>query len=289
MAVIGLGAMGSRIAARLADAGHDLVVWNRDPAKAAPLTARGARLAASPGGAAGGVDVVLTMVSDPRALRDVTEGESGVAAGARPSTTLVQMSTVGPADVARLASILPDGVELLDAPVLGSLAEVESGNLRIFAGGAPDVIDRRTPLLSTLGTVVHTGALGTGTAAKLVANSTLFGVLAALGEALALAGGLGLPRDVAFEVLGATPLAEQAGRRRPSIESGDYPPRFALSLARKDADLILEAAEASSVDVPVAAAARAWLARAEEAGAGARDYSAVLAEIVPRRADRAAD
>jgi 3-hydroxyisobutyrate dehydrogenase-like beta-hydroxyacid dehydrogenase len=275
--------MGSRIAARVGDAGHELVVWNRDPAKAEALAERGAAVAATPAAAAGGADAVLTIVRDPQALRDVTEGAAGVAAGATAPATVIQMSTVGPADVSRLASVLPEGVELLDAPVLGSLAEVESGTLKIFAGGPPELVERWTPLLASLGTVVHTGPVGSATAAKLVANSTLFGMLAVLGEALALAEGLGLSRDVAFEILGATPLAAQAERRRASVESGDYPPRFALSLARKDAELIREAAASASLELPAAEAARTWLARAEEAGDGTLDYSATVAEILRDR------
>jgi 3-hydroxyisobutyrate dehydrogenase/2-hydroxy-3-oxopropionate reductase len=113
-----------------------------------------------------------------------------------------------------------------------------------------------------------------------VANSTLFGVLGLLGEALALARGLGLSSDAAFEVLAVTPLAAQAERRRPSIEGGDYPTRFSLSLARKDADLIRDAAEAVGADLRLGAAARAWLAEAEEGDERDRDYSAVLAHIL---------
>ena len=105
-------------------------------------------------------------------------------------------------------------------------------------------------------------------------------MLGVLGEALALADGLGLSRDAAFDVLAATPLAAQASRRRPSIERDHYPPRFALSLARKDADLILDAAQASGTDLRLAAAARTWFAQAEDAGLGDRDYSAVLERIV---------
>jgi 3-hydroxyisobutyrate dehydrogenase/2-hydroxy-3-oxopropionate reductase len=131
-----------------------------------------------------------------------------------------------------------------------------------------------------LGSVVHVGPLGAASAAKLVANSTLFGVLGALGEALALAQSLGLSREAAFEVLAATPLASQAERRRSSIENGEYPTRFALSLARKDADLILEAAKVSGADLRVAAAVRNWLAEAEDDGRGNQDYSAVLARIL---------
>jgi 3-hydroxyisobutyrate dehydrogenase-like beta-hydroxyacid dehydrogenase len=278
--VVGLGAMGSRIARRLEDAGHALVVWNRDPAKAEPLAAAGAVAAASPADLARRVEAVITMVSDPRALVDVTEGPDGVVAGMGEGTTLIQMSTVGPDAISRLAGQVP-GDALLDSPVLGSISEAESGTLNVFVGGEPEPVEQWEPLLSILGTVLHVGPVGAGTAAKLVANTTLVGVIGILGEALALADGLGLSRDAAFEVLAKTALADQAERRRSAVESGEFPPRFALYLARKDADLIHEAAaKAGVVDLRMTNGARDWLADAEEAGRGDADYSAVLALIL---------
>jgi 3-hydroxyisobutyrate dehydrogenase-like beta-hydroxyacid dehydrogenase len=279
VAVVGLGSMGSRIARRLLDAGHELVVWNRDPARTAPLTAAGAGAAESPAAAARQAEAVITMVSNPDALRDVTEGPAGVGEGLTPPTTLIQMSTVGTAATARLAALSEDA-GLLDAPVLGSVAEAEAGTLKIYAGGDEPLVERWTPLLATLGSVIHVGPVGAGSAAKLVANAILVGVIGVLGEALAVAQGLDLPREVAFEVLETTALADQAKRRRPSVDSGEYPARFALSLARKDADLILEAAGSSGLDLRVTEAARTWLADAEAAGLGDEDYSAVLAKIL---------
>jgi 3-hydroxyisobutyrate dehydrogenase-like beta-hydroxyacid dehydrogenase len=280
IAFVGLGAMGGRMARRLLDAGRELVVWNRDRAKAEPLVDAGATPAGSPAEAARGADAVLIMVSDPTALREVTEGPEGVAAGVEEPAVVVQMATVGPAAIERLAAALPEGVALVDAPVLGSLPEAEAGTLRIFAGGDPELVERLEPLLSNLGTVVRVGPAGAGSAAKLVVNSTLFGALGVLGEALALADGLGLSRDVAFEVLSTTPIAAQAERRRPAIEAGEYPPRFTLSLARKDADLVLDAADATGTDVRLGRAARDWLADAEEAGRGDEDYSVALEQIL---------
>jgi len=277
---IGLGAMGSRMAARLVEAGHELVVWNRDRTKAGPLVELGAKQAISPADAAERTEAVIVMVRDPQALREVTEGPAGIAAGASEATTVVQMTTVDPATISRLESSLPRGAGLLDAPVLGSLAEAEAGTLKIFAGGPPALVDRWRPLLSTLGAVVPVGPLGAATAAKLVANSTLFGTLGVLAEALALADALGLPRTVAYDVLAATPIAAQAERRRKSIESAEYPARFALSLARKDADLIAAAAAEKHVDLRLAGAARAWLAEAERDGAGELDYSAMIARVL---------
>jgi len=279
---IGLGAMGSRMAGRLLDAGHELVVWNRTAEKMTPLTERGATPAADPADAARRAEVVITMVADPAALQDVSEGPNGVAGGAADSTTVIEMSTVGPSAVSRLASVLPAGTGLLDAPVLGSLAEAEAGSLRIFVGGPDALAGRWTPLLSALGSPIHVGPVGSGASAKLVANTTLFGVLGTLGEALALALGFGLSREMAFDVLAATPLASQAERRRPSIEKGEYPPRFPLSLARKDAELITDAAAAAGVDMRLTQAAWTWLADADEAGWGHRDYSAILAWLLQK-------
>jgi 3-hydroxyisobutyrate dehydrogenase-like beta-hydroxyacid dehydrogenase len=277
VAVVGLGAMGSRIARRLLDTGHEVVVWSRDSTKAEALEELGATAAASPADAASGVGVVVTMVADPPALREVTEGPGGVVGGASEGTIVVQMSTVGPEPVRRLAEALPDGAQVLDAPVLGSVDEAEAGTLTIFAAGSDEVVTRMSPLLSELGIVVHVGPLGAGSAAKLVANSTLFGVLGVLGEALVLGGRLGLTRDETFRVLATTPLAAQAERRRPSIETGDYPTRFTLPLALKDADLVLDSADA---DLRLAAAARSWIADTITSGRGEQDYTAMLARIL---------
>ena len=282
VAVVGLGAMGSRIAGRLLETGHEVAVWNRTAAKAAALVARGARQAATPAEAALRADVVITMVTDARALAAVTEGGAGVADGVG-DATVVEMSTVGPAAVARLRAVLPPTVGLLDAPVLGSVTEAESGSLSIFVGGPEPLAERWIPLLSELGRPIYAGPLGSGAGAKLVANAALFGTVALLGEAVALARGLGLAHERTFDVLARTPLAGQAERRRPAIESGDHPRRFALALAR-DAGLIAEAAQTAGVDARVLAAAGSWISDAADAGLGDSDYTAVLRRIVVKAA-----
>lgn len=282
VSVVGLGAMGSRMALRLIASGHEVAVWNRSPHKLAPLLAQGATPAHSPREAAARSAAVITMVADPEALRTVSEGPDGIAAGAHPGLVVIDMSTVGPSAVLWFASLLGSEVGLVDAPVLGSLDEAEAGTLTIFAGGATEVVDQVEPLLAALGTVVRAGALGGGAAAKLVANSALFGTLAVLGETLALAQGLRLSREAAAAVLGATPLAEQARRRLPLIEDGTYPRRFPVSLARKDADLIIRASETAAVELPTLAAARSWLVATHDHGYGDLDYTALLATVLSR-------
>lgn len=278
--------MGSRMARRLVDARHEVTVWNRTAARAEPLVAAGAELAATPADAARASEVVFTMVRDARALSDVVDGAEGVLAGLQPGSVLIEMSTVGPAAVKELAARAPSGAGLLDAPVLGSRTEAEEGTLRIFVGGDGELFDRVSPLLEVLGQPLHVGDLGSGAKAKLVANSTLFAVLGGLGEALALGDGLGLSREATFEVLAASPLAAQAERRQAAIETGEYPPRFALSLARKDAELVAAAADEAGLDLRLAAAARSWLADAEEMGWGELDYSAALARMMGQEPKR---
>jgi 3-hydroxyisobutyrate dehydrogenase/2-hydroxy-3-oxopropionate reductase len=248
--------MGSRIARRLLNAGNDVVVWNRTPAKAEGFP----RVAATPAEAASEADVTITMLANPAALRAVAEQIE--------PRVLIEMSTVGPEAVRELAPHL----EVIDAPVLGSRSEAEEGTLHVFVGATPEQYAQWSPLLAPLGTTHHVGPLSAGASAKLVANSTLIGTIGVLGEALVLAQRLGLSRDAAFEVLSVSPLGAQAERRRPAVEANDYPPRFGLALARKDADLV----SAAAPDLRIAEAARSWFAEADDAGRGDRDYSAVL-------------
>jgi 3-hydroxyisobutyrate dehydrogenase-like beta-hydroxyacid dehydrogenase len=280
VAFLGLGAMGGRMARRLLEAGQDLVVWNRTADRATELASAGARTASSPAEAARQADVVMTMLATPAALREVVEASDGLAEGVRPGTAVFEMSTVGPEAITWLRSALPEDVALLDAPVLGSLTEVEAGTLRVFVGGQAEQYDRYSPLLSVFGLPMFVGPLGSGASAKLVANSTLLGALTLLGEAIALGEGLGLPPALVFDVLAATPLAAQAERRRPAIESRDFPRRFSLALAHKDADLLNEAAAQAGLNARLLAAARDWFAEADAKGLGEEDYSAILAWII---------
>ncbi|MEU6670241.1 NAD(P)-dependent oxidoreductase [Streptomyces sp. NPDC046727] len=285
--VIGLGTMGRAMALRLLRRGHRVTGWNRSPEALGPFTAAGGVAAASPRAVARGSEVVLVATSDERALREVTEGDEGALAGlAGTDAVLVQTSTVAPEAYRWLSAALPPGAGLLDAPVMGSVDAVRAGRLTVFAGGPPELVERCGPVLDDLGPVRRVGPLGAGSAAKLVANAALFGVLAQLGESLALADGLGLDRDTAFEVLAATPLAAQAERRRPSLEKDDYPARFSLLLAAKDLGLIREAARRHDVGLRLGEATWSWVETALAAGYGAEDYTVLLRSASRPAGDR---
>ena len=276
----GLGQMGTPMATRLLDAGVEVVVWNRTADRAAPLVEKGAHQAASPAEAAAGADVVATMLATADALDDVVFGAGGLATGLRPGATLVDMSTVGPEAVEAVAARLPEGVDMLDAPVLGSVTQATDGTLKVFVGGPDDVVARCRAVLGHLGRPIHVGPLGAGAAMKLVANSVLGALMTGLAEALALADGLGLDQAQVLDVLAESPIAATLRSKRDKVETGEYPPNFKLALAAKDLRLVTEAADRRGVDLRLAPAARSWLEEAagDEALAGL-DYSAVIAHV----------
>ncbi len=279
VAFCGLGQMGEPMAARLLDGDHELVVWNRSPERADALAERGARRAASPAEATTGAEVVITMLATPDALDEVVFGDDGVASGIEAGTTLVEMSTVGPDAVRSLAERVPDGVDVVDSPVLGSVSAATDGSLKLFVGGPEDQVERWRAVLEHFGTVSHLGPLGSGAAMKLVANATLATLMVGLGEALALADGLGLDASQVLGLLAESPIGVTAKSKKENIETGTYPPNFKLALAVKDVKLVTGAARGAGVDLRLGPAAQAWLEAAEEADLGAMDYSAVIAHI----------
>ena len=280
IAFLGLGQMGTPLAIRLLEAGHDLTVWNRTPARAQPLRDAGASVADTPAEAGRAADVAITMVTDPEALERVVFGPDGLADALGPGRLLLEMSTVGPDEIRSIAERLPDGVEVVDSPVMGSVPQAIAGELNVLTGGSDAAFERVRPILDTFGNVRHVGALGAGAAMKLVVNSTLGAAITALGEAIALADALGLDRGAALDVLSGSQLGAAVSAKRESIETRSYPPRFKLSLAAKDLRLVTEAAAKTGRELPVASAARRWLEQAVEAGSGDLDYSAVVATIV---------
>jgi 3-hydroxyisobutyrate dehydrogenase len=234
--VLGTGHMGAAMARRLLATGHRVAVWNRTPSRAAPLGEAGAVVATTPGEAAAGADLVITMLTDADAVEAVLFGAGSVATGLRPGALVAQMSTIGPDEVRAIAARLPEDVALLDAPVGGSVGAAEAGTLRVFAGGPDDVVDHAEPVLRDLGTVVRCGPVGSGAALKLVANTALVTALGGLHDALAVAEALGVDRAVALGSLAAGPLGGAIQRLTTPGAA------FAIALAAKDARLALRAA-----------------------------------------------
>ena len=259
VAFLGLGAMGRRMAARLARGGVEVTVWNRSRGQDEGFT----HVAETPAIAAAAADVVMLMLADEQAVAEVT-------AGLPRDRTVVDMSTSGP-DCARM---LGDRfLAACDAPVGGSLSEAEQGRLAIYAGGDAAVVERLEPLLQLLGSVHRMGELGSGQVVKLAGNMLMMANTAALAEALAVAGRSGLDPERTLAALAAGPGSSRAVTHKgPAMVRGEFgpPARFALRLAAKDARL----AEQLSGG-PVSELVAALYAQAVERGLGERDYSAV--------------
>jgi 3-hydroxyisobutyrate dehydrogenase-like beta-hydroxyacid dehydrogenase len=280
IAFLGLGNMGTPMAERLLQAGHDVTVWNRTAERAAPLAAAGAVVAASPAEAAKSAEFAITMLANPQALDEVLFGSRGLAWNLSPGQMLVDMSTVGPGAFRSAAARLPTGVTAVDAPVSGSVPQANSGELRIYVGADDESFERVRPVLEVLGEVHHAGPPGAGAAMKLVLNSTLTASIVALGEALVLAQVLGLDQRSVLDVLEDSSIGPTVRAKRANIEAGRYPPSFKLSLAAKDIRLALAAADEAGADLMTAATVRQWLDEAARQGAADLDFSAVVATIV---------
>lgn len=237
IAFLGLGHMGTPMARRLLASRHPLTVWNRTPAKAEPVVAEGAVLAEDPAGAVRDADVVVTMLAGPDALDAVA---AAAVPALRPGTYWIEMSTVGPDAVRRLDARLPDGVTLVDAPVMGSTDKAAAGALGILAGG--DGVDGVADVLARLGTVTRTGPPGSAAALKLVLNAAAIGAVALVAEVLRLADALGLDDTTARTALARGALAGAVSR----AFAEDV--HFGTALAVKDLDLATEAAELPALE-----------------------------------------
>ncbi|MFG3436839.1 Rid family hydrolase [Nonomuraea sp. NPDC047897] len=256
IAFLGQGRMGVPMARRLAESGHRVTVWRR-----------GAGLSVAE--AVAGADLVITMLRDPAAVREVL---AAALPGLRAGATVVEMSTVGPEAVAGLRALLPGSVGLVDAPVLGSVGPAAEGTLTVLAGGlsGPGVDGAGCrAVLGVFGAVREAGPLGAGAALKLAVMSALVPAQVLLAETFAYGEAHGVPRAALADVLAATPLGGLAERLRvPAGRTG-----YALGLAAKD--LSLAAWDGASL----ATAARRRLQEAEAAGLGDRDLTAIAAHL----------
>jgi 3-hydroxyisobutyrate dehydrogenase len=282
IAFLGLGNMGTPMASRLMNAGYDVTVWNRTAQRTEQLADQGARVAATPAGAAAGVEFAITMLATPEALDDVLFGTDGLAGGLSAGQTLIDMSTVGPDAFRSAAARLPAGVAAIDAPVRGSLPEARDGRLHIYVGARDEDYERARALLGVFGDVHHVGGAGSGASMKLVVNTTLTASMVVLGEALALGRSLGLDPLTLLDILADSPVGSTVRAKRANLEAGSYPANFKLSLAAKDMHLALEAADRAGLALHTAKTVSRWLDEAAEQGAADLDFSAVVETVLGR-------
>jgi len=282
LAVLGMGAMGSRMALSLLAAGHAVTVWNRDAARTEPLVAKGAVAAATPADAVGGADFAISMVRDIEASRAVwLDAKSGALAALAPHAIAIESSTISVAWARELAGIFAKKkLAIIDAPVSGSRKQADARELVYLVGGEEEAVEAARPILLAMGkSVEYAGPAGCGIAMKLMVNASMGVQVACLAELLAGTAKLGVPREKAMEIFAATSLCSPwVKANAPAILARDYAPQFPVELVEKDLQYELDAADAESAEVPVTRAAQQAYAKAKAQGLSDKNLTAI-AEI----------
>ncbi len=276
---IGLGIMGSRMAANLQKHGHSLVVFNRTREKAEPLMAKGATWADSPAALALQVEVIFTMLAYPDAVEETALGEDGFLRYPQPGQMWIDCSTVNPSFSRKMAAeAKARGVGFLGAPVTGSKGQAELAKLTFWVGGETIDAERYRPLLECMGNrIIYCGGQGMGASLKMVMNQLLGTAMAAFAEGLVLGESLGLSRELLFEaILGGPGAAPFLASKRERIESGSYEPAdFPLRWLQKDLHLAAVSAYEAGAAMPLTNAAKELYRLAIRNGRGGEDFSAI--------------
>jgi 3-hydroxyisobutyrate dehydrogenase len=282
VAVLGTGTMGAGMARSLLRAGHPVRVWNRTAARAEPLAADGATVAGSPEEAVRGAAVVLVVVFDTAAVLEVL---TAAADAADPGAVWLQTSTIGLDGTERVAALAAErGVRLVDAPVLGTKAPAEQGKLVVLLSGDRAAVDAAGPVIEAISArSLYAGdRVGAASALKLVCNSWIATQNAAIGQAIALAEGLGLDPELFLTATrGSAADSAYLHVKAELVRKGDYPPSFTLDGALKDVELMLAAARRTGVADDLLTGLRAVYRQAVDAGHGEEDMAAVYLAFRP--------
>ncbi len=281
IAFLGLGIMGSAMARRLAGAGFDVCVHNRNPARSAPF-AGVARIANSPAEAAQDADFIISMVADDTAARSLWLGDNGALSVAKPGAVCIESSTVSLDWIKDLAAAAAEkNCGCLDAPVTGSKAAAEDGQLTFMVGGDTKDIDRARPVLAAMSKgVTHLGPVGSGALFKLINNFVCGVQLASLAEAIAMIDGSSLNREQAIETLvNASPGSPLLKLVAPRMMKGDYTPNFIVRLMAKDLTYAVAEAGKMGLDLKTGRTALSEFAATAEAGFGDDDIAAIYKYI----------
>ena len=275
---IGLGIMGSRMAANLQEHGYDLVVFNRTRSKAQRLLDKGAVFAESPAKLAAQVDILFTMLAHPDAVAQAALRADGFLSHLKPNALWVDCSSVNPSFSKKMALAAGDRqIRFLDAPVTGSAPVAKEAKLVFWVGGdAIDVEGIRPLLLSMGGKIVHTGGHGMGTSMKMVINLLLGAAMASFAEAMALGQGLGLSQKMLFDsLLGMPAVAPFLASKRGTIESRIYEAEFPLRWMQKDMHLASMSAYEAGVAMPLTNLTKEIYRLAMRGGHETEDFSVI--------------
>jgi 3-hydroxyisobutyrate dehydrogenase-like beta-hydroxyacid dehydrogenase len=275
---MGLGIMGTPMAANLLKAGYPVMVYNRSPEKAEPLVKQGAGLASNPENLAKAAEVIIAMVTGPEALHDLLWGANGAGKALNSSKTFINMSSVSPRHTRELAAQLePTGALFIDAPVSGTKKPAEDGTLIILAGGPQDKVQELEPLFGAMGKkVVYCGAAGQGSMMKMFINLLLGMMMEGFAEVLNFGrlGGLSVP--AMLDTVFSGPLnCGLFQMKAPNLEKKSYPTAFPFKHMTKDIKFVLDTAYELKAPVPVAQTLLHLFQSGVAQGWGDEDISAI--------------
>jgi 3-hydroxyisobutyrate dehydrogenase-like beta-hydroxyacid dehydrogenase len=277
---IGLGTMGRPMARNILAKGHRLIVYDVQAAAVSALAEAGAAVARTPREVAEGSEIVITMLPDAPDVERAALGADGVAAGIRPGSVYVDMSTIDPATTRKVgAAIAARGAAMIDSPVGKTADAAVAGTLTLMVGGPADVVARCRPVLDCMGTdFFHCGELGAGQTMKLINNLLASAIGAASVEALVTGTKAGLALATMLSVLHTTMAwNNQLAIAMPKRSlAGDFQPGFMMKLAHKDCRLALQMAESLGVSAPAGRAALASLKEGLDRGLQDHDVGALL-------------
>jgi 3-hydroxyisobutyrate dehydrogenase len=277
--ILGLGAMGSRMALRLLHAGHMVTVYNRSSPPVDAAVEAGAMRGVTPRSAVEGSEIVIAMIRDDDASRAVwCDEHDGALKGLSRDAIAIESSTLTPTWVKELAAkVHATGAAFLDAPVLGSRPQADAGQLIHLVGGDKRVFDRTKDVLSTIGTAAHlVGSIGSGATLKLAVN-TIFGTqVAILSEMLALLQHAGLNPSAMVEILASLPITSPAAKGAATLMLAKADaPLFPIELVEKDFAYTLSQAGTASFMLPITSVVHELFAKAQAQGFGASNITAV--------------
>lgn len=280
IAFLGLGAMGSRMAARLVEAGHKVAVWNRTPGRHGLLVDLGADAARTAREAVDGAEFVVTMVRDDVASADLWLDDShGVLDVLGPSAVGIECSTISVGHARNLAHAFDkQGREFTEAPLAGSRPQAEAGQLIFFAGGSERTVALVEPILKAMGSdVFHVGQPGAGATAKLMVNASLGVQFALMGELIGFAHISGVDPATVLQAFGATSVCSPAVKAATEAMLADhFPPSFPIDLVAKDFGLLAQSVSACDGIAPVSQAAGAVYRQGLDAGLGADNIAGIV-------------
>ncbi|MCG9972393.1 NAD(P)-dependent oxidoreductase [Christiangramia crocea] len=279
---IGLGIMGSRMAANLLKENHYLKVYNRTKEKAETLLVNGAKWANSPLEAGRDVDILFTMLENPKVVEKLATGDNGFLNSMQKDTLWIDSSTVNPSFSERMAGIARDrGIRFIDAPVSGSKKPAEDGQLLFLVGGNQSDFEESKSLFQSMGKdAIHIGAAGKGSAMKIMINQLLGQSILAFSESLSLGMAMGIDKKTGMDILLKTPVtAPILDLFRSRIENNDYEPNFPLKHLQKDLHLFTETAYELDQPSPLTNAAKEVYALAKHKNMADLDFTSVFKYI----------